>query len=268
MSWISDELSSLDLGDSRRASRVIRMVKQMSDRPSGSVPETFDIGSDAKAAYRALSSDAIDPQSLRDAVHDACVSRLGEERVVLAVQDTTSFDFTSHPSTEGLGPLAHQKCSGLWMHSTLCVTTQGVPLGLIDQAVWARDRATAGKRHRRKELPIEAKESYRWIESLRAVHERTPASTTVITVADREADIFEVFVEPRPDNSELLIRACRDRCVAEKRKLWEQMNAQKPCGVVTYRMESGSQRGAGTRDRPARGQESRGVVAADDASGV
>ena len=106
MTWISQELSSLDLGDARRASRVIRMVERMSDRPSGSIPETFETHAEAKAAYRALSSEAVDAQALRDAVHQACVGRLGEERLVLAVQDTTSFDFTSHPATgaPGNGP--------------------------------------------------------------------------------------------------------------------------------------------------------------------
>ena len=224
---------------------MIRMVERMSDRPSGSIPETFETHAEAKAAYRALSSEAVDAQALRDAVHQACVGRLGEERLVLAVQDTTSFDFTSHPATEGLGPLAHAKCSGFWVHSTLCVSANGVPLGLIDQKVWARDGATVGKRHRRKSLPIEEKESYRWIESLRAVHEAAPSETTVVTVADREADIFEVFAEARPGNGELLIRACRNRRVAGARKLWEVVEEQAPRDTMAFSVRAGA-------DRPAR----------------
>jgi hypothetical protein len=74
--------------------------------------------------------------------------------VVLAVQDTTEINWTSHPATTGLGPLGHTACRGLHVHSTLAFTPDRVPLGLFAQHVWARDPDDAGKRQRRKQVPI------------------------------------------------------------------------------------------------------------------
>jgi hypothetical protein len=226
MSWTHQELSSLDLGDVRRNERAKRMVERMAERPSGSIPQTFQTDAETKAAYRALSSEAFDPEALRSALRDATVSRIEETQFVLAVQDTTSFNYTGHPATEGTGPLARPDQVGFLVHSVLAVSAEGVPLGLLQQKVWARDPGTVGQRHRRKQRPVEEKESFRWIESLRAVHEAVPAGVTVLSVADREADIFELFAEGRPTNSELLIRACRNRRVATpQRYLWDAVAA-------------------------------------------
>ena len=74
--------------------------------------------------------------------------------VVLAVQDTTEVNWTSHPATTGLGPLGHTACRGLHVHSTLAFTPDRVPLGLFAQHVWARDPDDVGKRQRRKQVPI------------------------------------------------------------------------------------------------------------------
>jgi hypothetical protein len=53
----------------------------------------------------------------------------------------------------GAGPLAHPARHGLLLHSVLAATPAGEPLGLLDQVVWARDPATTGKRHTRRQRP-------------------------------------------------------------------------------------------------------------------
>jgi hypothetical protein len=81
----------------------------------------------------------------------------------------------------------------------------------------------------RKKLPIEEKESYRWLQSLEATKNAVGPDVHVITVTDREGDIFELFALPRPDNMDLLIRATQDRCVQVEdpnmKKLWESVEA-------------------------------------------
>lgn len=215
------ELAALDLHDKRLTRRVMQVLTKMSERPAGTIPTIFPLAREAKAAYRLLGTQlhSVDAEgnsqqiglgeALLAACVDACVARIREqEQLVLAIQDTTEISFDSSPVGEA---------GGLWVHTTFACTAEGVPLGLLDQRCWQREADRPGREARR-ERPLEDKESYRWIEALRAVHERVPQESTVLTVADREADIYELFAEPRPHNSELLIRACRDRRTSDEYK--------------------------------------------------
>lgn len=129
--------------------------------------------------------------------------------VVLAVQDTTELDFTGHVATSGLGPLRHGRERGLLAHSTLAVTPEGLPLGLLAQDVWARPEPgkTKGKH------PLAERESQKWLTSLAAVSaERdTAPATQIVSVGEREADIYDLFLAERPPGVELLVRAQHDR---------------------------------------------------------
>jgi len=116
------------------------------------------------------------------------------------VQDTTELDWTAHPATTGLGPLAHPAHQGLLVHTTLALTPERLPLGLLAQQVWARDPATIGQRTTRKQRPIAAKESQKWLTSVAAVreaHTRCP-QTHFVCIGDREADVYDLFLQERP----------------------------------------------------------------------
>jgi hypothetical protein len=60
---------------------------------------------------------------------------------------------------------------GLMLHDTMAFTEEGTPLGILDAQCWARDSDDRGKRERRKETPIEQKESMKWLRSFRRVAE-------------------------------------------------------------------------------------------------
>jgi len=213
--WVEKELETLDLGDQRRVKRGRKMLVDMCQHPTASVWAMSDGTGEAKGAYRFLSNEDVDPAAIRHAAVDACLKRVEKEPVILAIQDTTSLDFSGHDSLE-LGPTGGGKGSsgnGLFVHSTIAVSEGGVPLGLLHQSDWVRDRKKTGSRHRRRELPIEEKESFCWIAARRAVGELIPPTTRVIHVADREADIFEMFAEPKGGNEFMLIRATRERCL-------------------------------------------------------
>jgi hypothetical protein len=223
---VDEQLPTLRLPDKRLEDRVGRVLQQLSQHPSGSIVEALGTGAEAKAAYRLLSSERFRPEAVRQALCEATVARVAGEEVVLAVQDTTELNYTSHVATDGLGPLAGRGQRGLLVHSVLAVSSDGVPLGLVHQQVWARDEAQRGQRHRRRERPLEDKESFRWVQSVRAVHAALPAGTRVVHVADREADLFELFAEPRPGGAEVLIRAGRDRRLeGASARLWATVEA-------------------------------------------
>ncbi len=97
------------------------------------------------------------------------------------------------------------------------------------QQVWARDPDDIGKRARRKQLPISQKESQKWLHSLDAVYTARDCcpTTHMISVGDREADVYDVLVAPRPVGVALLIRAAWNRCVnAPQRYVGDTVAAQ------------------------------------------
>jgi len=93
-----------------------------------------------------------------------------------------------------------------------------------------------GKSQERQQLPIEQKESMKWLKSYRAVTEvqKLCPQTRLVSVGDREADIYELFLEAskNPEGPDLLVRCERSR----KRKagqmdLWGRMNKEPVSGV-------------------------------------
>lgn len=134
--------------------------------------------------------------------------------LVITIQDTTFLNYIHHPQTTGLGEIGTkpQEQRGLGMHSTLAVTPQGLPLGFLTQAFFERPVGeashTAGELQK---LPIEEKESYRWIEAFQQKIALMPEGVEVVTVCDREADIYEMFVMAQEPRADLLVRANMDR---------------------------------------------------------
>src|SRR5260370_42495071 len=107
-----------------------------------------------KPVYPFSANDAMAPEAIVQRHIEATYSRLNAVPLVLAVQDTTEANWTNLRVTEGLGPLGHPACHGLLVHTTLAITPERVPVGLLAQQVWARDPDDVGKRARRKQLPI------------------------------------------------------------------------------------------------------------------
>jgi len=83
---------------------------------------------------------------------------------VLTIQDTTELDFSTHRHTRGLGPISDASALGLKVHLTLCSSDAGVPLGILQETVWAREKTRRDAGYRDRQTVIEEKESYRWLE--------------------------------------------------------------------------------------------------------
>jgi hypothetical protein len=236
--WVHEEFFSVELYDTRLRKRLFQIAHDFFEQPGALVPQASH-GSiaKAKASYRFFSNKKVSMETLLKPHVESTTQRIKEHSVVLCVQDTTILDYSSHHSTQGLGPTntKKDKAKGLILHDTMAFTPQGTPLGLVDAQCWARDPAEAGKRDKRKELPIEEKESYKWITSYHAaadVQALCP-ETMIVSMGDREADIYELFSEAyrTTGGPELVIRAerSRSRKVGE-RPLWDEMNARESAG--------------------------------------
>ena len=236
--WAEEELGEADLGDRRMNKRLLTLAEAFYARPQANIPQACQSRAETKAAYRFLDHPETSLETILESHYQATVARMSREKVILAVQDTTSLNYTAHPATENLGPIGSQKegAIGLLVHSTMAFNPEGTPLGLLDVQCWARDGADFGKKKRRQSLPIEQKESYKWLESFRKVAQAQKhcPETTVVSVGDREADVYELFelALSDPSGSKLLIRAEQDRLLAEGQgHLWEKMAQQEVSGI-------------------------------------
>lgn len=151
---------------------------------------------------------------------EATLSRLTKAPIqrVLAVQDTTSFNYAHHPATQGLGVLDDNRTIGFFAHTTLAVSDAGVPLGLFDQQVWRRENSQSKAENAHQKLPITEKESMKWLNGL---YETQASPVSVIVVGDREADIYELFQEAERTGTKYIIRAAKNRRLAHANKLYE-----------------------------------------------
>lgn len=140
--------------------------------------------------------------------------RLRQEDTVLLVQDTTSFNFSHHPATVGLGALENQYSRGFLAHSTLAVSRVGVPLGLIAQQVWVRHDEETGQRHQRHQRPFEEKESYKWVKGLPQA-DHTKRGQDYVVVCDAEAHIYEFLDEMVAQGLDFIVRAADARGFTE-----------------------------------------------------
>lgn len=208
-------VGEVKLGDRRLNRRLEQIVEPLIDHAHETIPEACGSWAATIGAYRFLENDKVSPDAIIAGVAQATVARCPRGGVLLAVQDTTSIDYTPHGFTQGLGPLESSRRRGIVLHSTLAVTPEGTPVGLLDQQLWARDPATLGKSQQRAEVPIEGKESAKWLHAIRAVTERVGGRCQVVTVADREADVYEVFALAHELDCDWVIRARHDRRLAD-----------------------------------------------------
>lgn len=248
--WVEEEFGRVDFYDDRLKLRLYNIARDFFEKPGVLIPQVCSgIKSKVKGMYRFFSNPKVEMNTILKSHVESTVERIKEHDVILAVQDTTSFNYTSHPETKGLGPIMDKskKTLGLLMHDTMAFTTQGIPLGLLDVQCWARDPAMIGKGQKRHSLPIEEKESFKWIKSYKAVSEvqMLCSKTMIVSVGDREADIYELFVEAlqKADGPELLIRSTKYRNRhTEQGDLWEGMILEPVSGYQEIKIpKKGSQ---------------------------
>lgn len=233
--WADQEFGTCELGDPRRTRRLVKIVRDQAAQPSGSYAQAAGgKRHDLKGYYRLLNTkrEEVDPAGLLQAHRTQTIRRMKKEKTVLIVQDTTELNFTKRRGCAGLGQLGSNqtgaKSRGLDLHSCLAVGgISGLPLGVLRQHGYAPEPAN-GKDPQR---PIAEKESYRWLQGYAdAAHiAALLPETQIISVADREGDMFELFDYRRRlpgKKAELLVRAKWDRSLeGSEEKLFAELAA-------------------------------------------
>jgi len=174
------------------------------------------------AAYRLFNNPKAPFQAVLDPHIDATRRRLAAGPVVLLAQDTTELDMT-RPAQQvaGAGPLDDGSRLGALLHVLQAFTPDGTPLGALHALPWVREhesvKCASLSRAQRAATPIEDKESYRWVDTLRRAREEAQhcPQTQLICLADSEGDIYELLVEgvAEPRQVDWIVRACQDRAL-------------------------------------------------------
>jgi hypothetical protein len=238
--WCCKELSSVELSDKRLNRRLLKVANDLLNHPDAPIHEACSNWSGAKAAYRLFDNDKLDDVCLMNAHRRETLKRIAESNsdVIFAIQDTTTLNYTHHPKKQRIhkinqNPGFDKPSKGFFLHNTLAMTEDALPLGLLEQKIYQHNPADKVSNKRR---PIHEKESYRWIEALQ-LSSNLVTNKTVVTIADRESDIFELFFEASKLNTQILIRAAHDRILnnegKESQTIWKKLEATPIAGHQT-----------------------------------
>jgi hypothetical protein len=170
--WAQDEMAGADLGDQRLNTRAQAVLSAMGSHPNLSIPAACGGRAELEAAYRFFDNDKVTFDKVLQPHLAHTRQRIAGHAEVVLVQDTTEVDLTRpERAVAGVGELDGSR-RGFLLHEMQAFTPDGVPLGTVSAEVLNRTAgvshaSAAQKRQANKQLPIEQKESLRWLTGLR-----------------------------------------------------------------------------------------------------
>jgi hypothetical protein len=233
-SWIDQELAGCQFKDMRLAKRFRKLLEQLSDGTGESLPFACQDWANTKAAYRFLSNERVKEDTILAGHFQSTRDRFAAtdtDSPILILHDTTEFTY-SRSDVESIGILHksftgkmkrgrphHFTVCGILMHSSLAVTTEGLPLGLTAIKFWTRSKFKGTNALKRKvnptRVPIEEKESFRWLENLKQSTALLGEPQRCLHIGDRESDIYELFCAAQELGTSFLVRTCVDRLAGD-----------------------------------------------------
>jgi hypothetical protein len=230
--WAQKEFGGAPLGDNRLSRRLVACAESKAEKPDRAFSGVAEGDWPAvKGYYRLIDhpdESAVSMENILLPHRERTIQRMMGQKTVLCIQDGSDLDYSSLDCCEGLGVIGSNqtgaKSRGLHLHSTLAVTADGLPLGVLKAQCHAPGLKSEAETRPTRSIPIEEKESFSWILGLRdcmGITRQMP-DTRVINVMDREADFFELFDEHRRNPCvDLLVRAQYNRCITGDLKLFE-----------------------------------------------
>lgn len=193
---LKDEVRGAAFGDQRLTKRLGKVVEELGAKPTMSVPAATRGRAEMEAAYRFFNNEKVSPEKILQPHIEATRERMSQAEVVLLVQDTTDLDLTRpNQQVEGAGPLEYDTRRGAFFHPLLAFNSHGLPLGVTWQKSWTRNKIKKKRTKKERDdwhrkTPIEGKESFRWLEGMRAARDVAEACprTTCVCIADSDAE--------------------------------------------------------------------------------
>jgi hypothetical protein len=258
-SWLDDEVKECRFGDGRLGKRFRILLERLSKGLGETIPMACQDWASTKAAYRFFSNQRVSEREILAGHFQATRARFRvTEGWVLVLHDTTEFSFQREdPQSIGLtnrvncgkdpaGRFRMHTVCGLLMHSSLVVTTEGLPLGIAAVKFWTRKRFKGCNALKKKinptRVPIEEKESVRWLENLKQATTLLNEPQRCIHIGDRESDIYELFCVAQEAGTHFLVRTCVDRLAEDGTRTISQEMDEAPSKCL-HRVEVRDQQG-------------------------
>lgn len=238
-----------DLKDKRLLNRGNSILNRLFSSSVHSIRQLAQSDSEAKAMYRFLQNDNVSENDIIKNMSLNCADAVGE-RSVLCIQDTSDVNLYNHKNRirkdDSIGRTnAEHGGLGFHIHPSFVIDSQTLmPYGFSDVKLWNRSHSKPqkDKSHKKKLLPIEDKESYKWIESSFKSKKALSSAKEIIIVQDREGDIYEQFCVVPDATTHLLIRAKSNRVLNEKVKLFDYLSNQPLQGNYQVYLEGDKRR--------------------------
>jgi hypothetical protein len=225
--WAEQEFGGAPLGDARLSQRLVEIAQSKAEKPGLAFTAVAEGDWPAvKGFYRLIDhpdEEAVSMPRILQPHRERTVQRMKAQRTVLCIQDGSDLDYSSLAQCQGLGVIGTNQTNaqsrGLHLHTTLAVAPNGLPLGVLRAQCLASEWKSPDDQRASWAVPIEEKETFRWIEGLRDTVDLAAQmpQTRLINVCDREADFFELFEEQGRDRCvDLLVRANHNRGIMEE----------------------------------------------------
>ena len=235
--------------DKRLDKRANQLSASLYFGQSSSIHRVTKTEAEQKAAYRFLSNEKVEEKILIDVCKERS-SYLCEGKDVLVIMDTTEINTDEHrnrvkPGT-GLGVTGNNKDLGFFLHGSLVLdAATETALGFSDIQLWHREEDREEKNYPK--LPIEEKESYKWIKACLEGKKHLSQAATVTFIEDREGDIYEQFATVPDERTHLIIRSRDDRKLDGNAKLYEQLASQPVAGTYSIKLIKDIRKGIESR---------------------
>lgn len=230
--WIDRELNGCEFSDARLGKRFRAMLGRLWNGIGESIPFACQDWANTKAAYRFFANERVAEQDILGGHFQSTRDRFAAtDGTVLVLQDTTEFSYqrdkpeligatsTTYGGKDKAGRRTRHTICGILMHSSLAVTAEGLPLGLAAIKFWSRKHFKGTNALKKKvnptRVPIEEKESFRWLENLRQSTALFNEPGRCVHVGDRESDIYELFCLAVELGTHFVVRTCVDRLAGD-----------------------------------------------------
>jgi hypothetical protein len=214
---IEREFEGAEFGDRRLGRRLVQVGAMLAAAPELSFPRAACTPAALRAAYRFMSNESVAADAVLAPHRAQTAARARAAATVLAIHDTTQFEFPGEENREGLGFVRSADDQGFLLHASLIVAAGGSrrPLGVVASRTWIRTVRKAKRRRGAETMKDADRESNRWWEQIEQTEQRL-GLTSIIHVADREADAFPLLQQMTDHGMRFVVRMRQDRVVADE----------------------------------------------------
>ena len=248
--WAEQEFGQAELGDTRRTARLVKSVHLVASSMGTPVTASPRRDMTAVRGYWRFIEKAdevgVTPDKVLAPHRARTIERMRTQEVVLCVQDGTDISYSTRPECDTLEVIGRNQTTaeakGVHLHATLAINDTGLPLGVLRCSYRKKEGHT---------------KTHQWIDGLHDIDEAAqtlPRKTRVMSVMDREGDVFEIFAAQQCcKRTDLLVRARHDRKLNPRQdrspkhnkkqaRLFEAMRKGPPAGEMALSVSKLSRR--------------------------